>query len=64
MLDSGQFGSPTLGRPGWSDSLNRMWIHIMALIFVSTAVALIQNDKLWNWLPLKVSKTTEKAANK
>ena len=63
MLDSGQFGSPTLGRPGWSDSLNRMWIHIIALVLVSTAVALIQNDKLWNWLPLKQSKITEKAAN-
>jgi hypothetical protein len=51
MLDSGQFGEPTMGRVGWSDSLNRMWIHIFALILVVTAVSLVENDKLWAWLP-------------
>ncbi len=62
MLDSGQFGSPTLGRPGWSDSLNRMWIHVFALMLVITAVALIENEKLWSWLPLKKSNETAKVA--
>lgn len=56
MLDGGQFGHPTLGRPGWSDSLNRMWIHFFALLLVVAATALIENDKLWMWLPQAKSK--------
>ena len=39
MVDGGQFGEPTLGRVGWADSLNRMWLHLMgvfALVFVSS----------------------------
>lgn len=59
MLDGGQFGNPTLGRPGWSDSLNRMWIHFFALLLVVAATALIENDKLWMWLP-QPSRLTKK----
>ena len=35
MIDGGQFGNPTLGRIGWSDSLNRMWIHSFAIVVVT-----------------------------
>jgi len=47
MLDGGQFGHPTLGRTGWSDSLNRMWLQSFAIFLVAALVGLVQNDKLW-----------------
>jgi hypothetical protein len=47
MLDGGQFGHPTLGRTGWSDSLNRMWLQSFAIFLVTALVGLVQNDKLW-----------------
>ncbi|MEY4366800.1 MAG: hypothetical protein RLZ28_215 [Actinomycetota bacterium] len=42
MVDGGQFGSPTLGRVGWDDSLNRMWIHFMGLFVVAAIVGVAQ----------------------
>ena len=47
MLDGGQFGHPTLGRIGWSDSLNRMWLQTFAIFLVSALVGLVQNPRLW-----------------
>jgi hypothetical protein len=46
MLDGGQFGTPTLGRVGWSDSLNRMWIHYFGIFLVTALVGLVQNERL------------------
>jgi hypothetical protein len=40
MIDGGQFGNPTLGRIGWSDSLNRMWIHSFAILVITLWVGL------------------------
>jgi len=45
MLDGGQFGEPTLGRIGWSDSLNRMWIHGFAIFVVTTFIGIVQRRK-------------------
>jgi hypothetical protein len=47
MVDGGQFGHPTLGRTGWSDSLNRMWLQSFAIFLVTALVGLVQNNKLW-----------------
>jgi uncharacterized membrane protein len=47
MLDGGQFGHPTLGRTGWSDSLNRMWRQSFAIFLVTVLVGLVQNDRIW-----------------
>jgi hypothetical protein len=47
MVDGGQFGAPTLGRVGWDDSLNRMWIHFLGIFFVLAVVGvagLLTND--------------------
>lgn len=44
MLDGGQFGEPTLGRVGWADSLNRMWLHLSGL-FALSFVLVIQKNK-------------------
>lgn len=46
MLDGGQFGTPTLGRVGWSDSLNRMWIHYFGIFLVTALVGLVQNERI------------------
>lgn len=46
MLDGGQFGNPTLGRIGWSDSLNRMWIHYFGIFLVTALVGLVQNERI------------------
>jgi len=46
MLDGGQFGNPTLGRTGWSDSLNRMWIHYFGIFLVTALVGLVQNERI------------------
>jgi TRAP-type uncharacterized transport system fused permease subunit len=45
LLDGGQFGHPTLGRMGWSDSLNRMWIQSFGIFVVTAVVATVQS--LW-----------------
>lgn len=45
MLDGGQFGDPTLGRLGWSDSLNRMWLHGFAIFVVTAVVGIMQRRK-------------------
>ena len=47
MLDGGQFGHPTLGRAGWSDSLNRMWLQSFAIFLVTVLVGLVQNHSIW-----------------
>ena len=47
MLDGGQFGHPDLGRIGWSDSLNRMWIQTFGIFVLTVAVGLVQNEKIW-----------------
>ena len=47
LLDGGQFGHPTLGRTGWSDSLNRMWLQSFAIFLVTVLVGLVQNNKIW-----------------
>ncbi len=53
MLDGGQFGHPDLGRVGWSDSLNRMWIQTFGIFVITVAVGLIQNEKIWQRLGAK-----------
>jgi Mn2+/Fe2+ NRAMP family transporter len=42
MLDGGQTGSPDLGRVGWSDSLNRMWLHGFGIFIITAVVGLVQ----------------------
>ena len=37
LLDGGFFGDPTLGRLGWTDSLNRMWLQSFG-IFALTVI--------------------------
>lgn len=51
LLDGGQFGNPTLGRLGWSDSLNRMWLQSFVIFLVATLVGLVQNDNLFKSNP-------------
>ena len=53
MLDGGQFGHPDLGRIGWSDSLNRMWIQTFGIFVITVAVGLIQNEKIWQRIGAK-----------
>jgi hypothetical protein len=53
MLDGGQFGHPDLGRVGWSDSLNRMWIQTFGIFVITVAVGLIQNEKIWQRIGAK-----------
>jgi hypothetical protein len=52
MLDGGQFGHPTLGRLGWSDSLNRMWIQSFGIFLVTALVAIVQSI----WQPRTTNK--------
>lgn len=40
LADAGQSGTISIGRVAWQDSLNRMWIHFVVLLFVIAAVAL------------------------
>ncbi|MEY4367992.1 MAG: hypothetical protein RLZ28_1407 [Actinomycetota bacterium] len=47
MLDGGQFGDPDLGRIGWSDSLNRMWIQSFGIFVITVAIGLIQKETMW-----------------
>jgi len=45
MLDGGQSGNPTLGRIGWSDSLNRMWIHLLPVLIITALVGLVERHR-------------------
>lgn len=45
MLDGGQSGNPTLGRIGWSDSLNRMWIHLLPVLVITALVGLVERHR-------------------
>jgi hypothetical protein len=38
LLDGGLFGDPTLGRLGWTDSLNRMWLHSFAIFIITILI--------------------------
>lgn len=38
LLDGGLFGDPTLGRLGWTDSLNRMWLHSFGIFIITLLV--------------------------
>lgn len=40
MLDGGQFGEPSLGRLGWGDSLNRMWLHLSGILALTVSVGI------------------------
>ena len=42
LLDGGQTGAPDLGRVGWSDSLNRMWLHGFGIFIITAVVGLVQ----------------------
>jgi hypothetical protein len=42
LLDGGLAGSPDLGRIGWSDSLNRMWLHSFGIFLITAIVGLVQ----------------------
>jgi hypothetical protein len=42
LLDGGQTGNPDLGRVGWSDSLNRMWLHSFGIFLITAIVGLVQ----------------------
>jgi hypothetical protein len=53
MLDGGQFGHPTLGRLGWSDSLNRMWIQSFGIFLVAAVVAMVQSI----WQPKAIERS-------
>ena len=42
LLDGGLFGEPTLGREGWTDSLNRMWLHSFGIFIITLIVGYAQ----------------------
>lgn len=42
LADGGLIGRPDLGRLGWFDSLNRMWIHLLAILLITLIVGLAQ----------------------
>lgn len=45
LMDGGLVGEPTLGRVGWTDSLNRMWLHVFAIFLVTAIVGLAERIK-------------------
>ena len=45
LMDGGLVGDPTLGRVGWTDSLNRMWLHVFAIFLVTAIVGLAERIK-------------------
>lgn len=51
LLDGGLFGDPTLGRLGWTDSLNRMWLHSFGIFIITLLVGyaeiVIQRTKVF-----------------
>jgi hypothetical protein len=42
LMDGGLFGDPTLGRLGWTDSLNRMWLHSFGIFIITLIVGYAQ----------------------
>ena len=48
ILAGGQLGDPILGRFAWTDSLNRMWFHLLGISLVAIAVGISQQDWLWS----------------
>lgn len=42
LLDGGLFGDPTLGRLGWTDSLNRMWLHSFGIFIIMLIIGMSQ----------------------
>jgi hypothetical protein len=54
LLDGGQTGNPDLGRVGWSDSLNRMWLHSFGIFLITAIVGLVQRaNQGWPAQPAK-----------
>ena len=49
LLDVGlNTGTPDLGRVGWSDSMNRMWLHSFGIFIITAIVGLVQRaDQGW-----------------
>ena len=45
LMDGGLFGDPTLGREGWTDSLNRMWIHLFGIFLITAIVGLAERTR-------------------
>jgi hypothetical protein len=45
LMDGGLFGDPTLGRIGWTDSLNRMWLHVFGIFLVTAIVGLAERTR-------------------
>jgi hypothetical protein len=45
LMDGGLVGDPTLGRVGWTDSLNRMWLHVFAIFLVTAIVGIAERTK-------------------
>jgi hypothetical protein len=45
LMDGGLVGDPTLGRVGWTDSLNRMWLHVFAIFLITAIVGLAERIK-------------------
>ena len=45
LMDGGLFGDPTLGRTGWTDSLNRMWLHVFGIFLVTAIVGLAERTR-------------------
>ena len=43
LLDGGLFGDPTLGRLGWTDSLNRMWLHSFGIFIITLVIGFAQS---------------------
>ena len=48
ILAGGQLGDPLLGRFAWTDSLNRMWFHILGISLIAIVVGITQQDWLWS----------------
>lgn len=47
LLAGGQLGDPAAGRFAWTDSLNRMWFHLLPLAVVAIVIGIAQQDWLW-----------------
>lgn len=43
LMDGGLFGDPTLGRLGWTDSLNRMWLHSFGIFIITLVIGFAQS---------------------
>jgi hypothetical protein len=45
VLDGAQVLEISLGRSGWTDSVNRMWIHSFGIFFVTVLVGMFERGK-------------------